>query len=117
MIFRLSGKARDDRRQTLGPWEVELRKDSDHVAVRSAITNLSQPLDDVIESAYDVAQHLLNIVAVENRDAPGSTNPVDDFLNARYSAIPCAAFHAKPSTSNVLLPGMLADEGAMLGAV
>lgn len=54
VIVCLSGKARDDRRQTFGPWEIELRKDSDHIAVRSATTNLQQRLDHVIESAYEV---------------------------------------------------------------
>ena len=236
-IFRLSAKARDDRRQTFGPWEVELRTDSEYIAVRSATTNLQQSLDDFIESAYNVAQDLLDIVAVEERDClvviephdnvvwrtgphglklqltssivfgtlgsakltgrdaagnvipdppytppqhhyayryfrfsqaaqnvfdgyrnmflalesvldyvepklpgegetewleralvtaqsrgldlsvftkPGSTNPVDDFLNAHYSAIRCAAFHSKSSTGNVLLPGTLADESTVL---
>ena len=80
VIFRLSDKARDDRRQTFGSWEVELRKDSDHIAVRSAITNLAQPLDDVIESAHNVAQDLLDIVAVEERDALVVTEPHDNVV-------------------------------------
>lgn len=80
VIFRLSGKARDDRRQTFGLWEVELQKDSDHIAVRSAITNLAQSLDDVIESAHDVAQDLLDIVAVEERDALVVTEPHDNVV-------------------------------------
>lgn len=79
-IFRLSGKARDARRQTFGPWEVELRKDSDHIAVRSAIANLQQPLDEVIESAYNEAQDLLDIVAVEDRDALVLIEPHDNVV-------------------------------------
>lgn len=69
VIFGLSGKARDDRRQTVGPWEIELRKDSDHIAVRGATSNLQERLDHIIESAYDAAQDVLDIVAVEDRDA------------------------------------------------
>lgn len=79
-IFRLSGKARDDRRQTFGPWEIELRKNSDHIAVRSAMTNLQQPLDHVIENAYAVSQRLLDIVAVEDRDALVVLEPYDNVV-------------------------------------
>lgn len=79
-IFRLSEKARDDRRQTFGTWEVELRKDSDHIAVRSGTTNLQQPLDQVIEGAYDMAQRLLDIVAVEGRDALVVIEPHDNVI-------------------------------------
>ncbi len=80
VIFRLSGKARDDRRQTFGPWEIELRKDCDHIAVRSATTNLQQRLDHVIESAYEVAQRVLDIVAVEDRDALVVIEPYDNVV-------------------------------------
>ncbi|MCA1577066.1 MAG: hypothetical protein LC794_06845 [Acidobacteria bacterium] len=62
VIFRLSGKARDDRRQRFGPWEIELRK------------------DHVIESAYEVAQRVLDIVAVEDRDALVVIEPYDNVV-------------------------------------
>lgn len=80
VIFGLSGKARDDRRQTVGPWEIELRKDSDHIAVRSATSNLQERLDHIIESAYDAAQDVLDIVAVEDRDALVVIEPYDNVV-------------------------------------
>lgn len=80
VIFCLSGSARDSRRQTVGSWEIELRKDSDRIAVRSATSNLQQGLDHIIESAYDVAQEVLDIVAVEDRDALVVIEPYDNVV-------------------------------------
>jgi hypothetical protein len=79
-IFHLSGKARDDRRQIFGPWEVEVRKGSAYIAVRSATSNIQQSLDEVIEGAYDVAQDLLDIVAVEDRDILVVIEPYDNVV-------------------------------------
>jgi hypothetical protein len=237
-IFSLSGRGRRDRRQTFGPWEAELRKDSAYICARSPSFNLNKPLADVIDAAHGVAQDLLDTVAVEERNAllvfephdnvvwrtgphglklqltssitftanmdgitavvknaagevlpdppymppqhhfayryfrysqaaesvldsyrnmflaleslldyvdakqakeaetdwlkralgkaqarglnlgafakPGSTDPVDDFLDAHYSAVRCAAFHSKSSSGRTLRPGSLDDYGVVL---
>jgi hypothetical protein len=236
-IFALSGKAKQDRRQTFGPWEAELRTGGAHVCVRSADSNLQQTLDSVMEEAHDVAQHLLDMLAVEERNPlivaephdnvvwrsgpnglklqatcslpivaeltvkaevrnaagevlpdppymapqhhfayryyrysqaaqnvfdayrnmflaleslldyiepkqptngethwltkalataqarglnlatfakPGSTDPVQDFVDAHYSAVRCAAFHSKSSTGHALRPGSLSDDATAL---
>jgi hypothetical protein len=39
-----------------------------------------------------------------------SNSPVDDFLDAHYSAIRCAVFHSKASAGHALRPGSLADQ-------
>lgn len=237
-VFALSGSARRNRRQTFGPWEAELRKDSAHLCVRGPVLNLNEPLAGVIQAAHSVAQNLLDIVAVEERSAllviephdnlvwrtgphglklqltssitftaemsgitavvknaageilpdppymppqhhfayryfrysqaaenvldgyrnmflaleslldyidakhadeaetewlkralgtararglnigafakPGSTDPVEDFLDAHYSAVRCAAFHSKSSSGDALRPGNLTDYGLVL---
>jgi len=61
VIFALSASARGNRRQTFGPWEAQLRKDSDFVCVRSSILDLQEPLVAVVEAAHGVAQDLLDI--------------------------------------------------------
>jgi hypothetical protein len=68
-IFALSASAKRNRRQTFGAWEAELRKDSDYVCVRGSVLNLQEPLADVIEAAHGVAEDLLDILAVEERNA------------------------------------------------
>ena len=40
----------------------------------------------------------------------GSTNVVEDFIDAHYSAIRCAVFHSKASAGQALRPGSLADQ-------
>ncbi len=45
---------------------------------------------------------------------PGSTDPIADFLDAHYSAVRCAAFHAKSSSGRALRPGSLDDYGVVL---
>lgn len=45
---------------------------------------------------------------------PGSTEPVDDFLDAHYSAVRCAAFHSKSSSGHALRPGNLGDYDVVL---
>ena len=45
---------------------------------------------------------------------PGSVNPVDDFIDAHYSAVRCAAFHSKSSAGRTLRPGCLDDYGVVL---
>jgi hypothetical protein len=237
-IFALSVGASRNRRQTFGIWEAELRKDSTYLCVRGSVSNMKEPLADVIEAAHGVAEDLLDIVAVEERNAllviepynnvvwrsgphglklqltsgitfageaasmtavvknaageilpdppymppqhhfayryfrysqaaqnvldgyrnmflaleslldyvepkqsadgetdwlkraltaaqargldlsaatkPGSTDPVQDFLDAHYSAVRCAAFHSKSSSGNALRPGSLSDHGVVL---
>ena len=39
---------------------------------------------------------------------------MDDFLDAHYSAVRCAAFHAKSSSGHTLRPGDLRDYGVVL---
>jgi hypothetical protein len=41
---------------------------------------------------------------------PSSSDHVQDFLDAHYSAVRCAVFHSKSSTGDALRPGSLADE-------
>ena len=238
VIFALDGRARRNRRQNFGPWETELRKNTAYVCLRSEALNLNSPLADVIEVAHGVSQDLLDIVAVEERNAlliiephnnlvwrtgpqglkmqltsaltfgveipemkgvatnatgeiladppyrspqhhfayryfrysqaaqnvldgyrnmflaleslldyiepkqvsegetqwlrralaaaqgrgvglsafakSGSTDPIEDFLDAHYSAVRCAAFHSKSSSGNPLRPGNLGDHGVVL---
>jgi hypothetical protein len=45
---------------------------------------------------------------------PGSTDPVQDFLDAHYSTVRCAAFHSKSSEGHVLRPGSLRDHSTVL---
>jgi hypothetical protein len=44
----------------------------------------------------------------------GGKSPVEDFLDAHYSAIRCAVFHSKSSTGQSLQPGNLADQDTVL---
>jgi len=44
---------------------------------------------------------------------PGSTDPVQDFLDAHYS-VRCAAFHSKSSFGHALRSGSLGDHGVVL---
>jgi hypothetical protein len=79
-IFPLSGKAMRDHRQSFGIWEVELRKDSSHVAVRSDIGDLQRPLDAVIEDSHRIVQRLLDIIAVEERNPLVVTEPYNNVV-------------------------------------
>lgn len=79
-IFALSGTAKNDRRQTFGNWEVELRKNSAYVGVRSGLSNLHQPLDEIMPQAHNVVQNLLDIVAVEERNALVVTEPYNNVI-------------------------------------
>lgn len=65
-----------------------------------------------LKRALETAQARgLNISAFAK---PGSTDPVEDFLDAHYSAVRCAAFHAKSSSGAALRPGKLTDYGVVL---
>ena len=44
---------------------------------------------------------------------PGSTNVVEDFLDAHYSAVRCAVFHSK-SSGHAIRPGSLSDHSVVL---
>ncbi len=66
-VFALSGNAKRNRCQPFGSWEAELRKDSPYVCVRGVVSNLNEPLSDLVEAADGVAQDFLDIVAVEER--------------------------------------------------
>ena len=45
---------------------------------------------------------------------PGSSDPVDDFLDAHYSAVRCGAFHSKSSSGRAIRPGSLGDHRVVL---
>src|SRR5687768_10985452 len=79
-IFALSGGARQNRRQAFGPWEAELRKDSSYLCLRSRVLDLNEPLTSVVETAHDVAEDLLDIVAVEERNALLVLEPHDNVV-------------------------------------
>ncbi len=78
-LFGLSGNALRDRRQTIGPWEAELRKDSPYVCIRGQVLNLQESLDEVAHSAHDAAEELLDIVAVQERACLLVVEPHDNF--------------------------------------
>jgi hypothetical protein len=77
-IFALSGAGRRHRRQTFGWWEAELRKDSACLCVRALVSDLNESLAEVIAAAHEVAQRLLDIVAVEERNALLIVEPHDN---------------------------------------
>jgi hypothetical protein len=69
VIFALTTNAKRDRRQTFGPWEAELRKSVGYVCVRGTASNLNDPMSEMVDSAHEAAQEMLDIVAVEERAA------------------------------------------------
>lgn len=79
-IFALSGTVSRDRRQTFGPWEVELRKGNAFLCVRGPVWDLNEPLAEVIAGTHEVAQRLLDIVAVEERNALLVVEPHDSVV-------------------------------------
>lgn len=86
-IFALSEAGRRDRRQTFGPCEAELRKDSAYLCVRGPVSDLNEPLAEVIAAAHEVAQRLLDIVAVTVQTL------VEGLLKSEFSArLPSSGF-------------------------
>jgi len=45
---------------------------------------------------------------------PAGKDPVEDFVDAHYSAVRCAVFHSKSSAGQVLRPGSLAAQDTVL---
>jgi hypothetical protein len=70
-IFALSGAGRRDRR---------LRRDSGYLCVRGPVSDLNEPLAEVIAAAHEVVQRLLYIVAVEERNALLIVEPHDNVV-------------------------------------
>ena len=79
-VFALSGAARRDRRQSVGRWEAELRKDASFVCVWSTVLNLNDPLSEVTDAAHELAQELLDIVAIEERISLLLVEPHDNLV-------------------------------------
>jgi hypothetical protein len=75
VIFTLSGNAKRDRCQAFGAWEARLRRDIPRICVRGSAPDLREPLDEVIKAAHEIAQELLDIVAVEERTSLLITEP------------------------------------------
>lgn len=75
VIFALSATAKRDRVQTFGLWEAELRKGVGYVCVRGPVSNLNDPMSEMVESAHEAAQEALDIVAVEERAALLAVEP------------------------------------------
>lgn len=69
VIFTLSGSPKRDRNQAFGSWETQLRRDIPRICVRGNMPDLQEPLDEVIKAAHEIAQELLDIVAVEQRNS------------------------------------------------
>jgi hypothetical protein len=67
VIFTLSKKAKRDRRQQFGDWDVEVRKDVAFLCARTDLPNANTPMDDMIMGGHDAAEQLLDIIAVEER--------------------------------------------------
>jgi hypothetical protein len=75
VIFALGAKAKHDRVQTFGPWEVELRKGVGYVCIRGPVLNLNDPMSEMVGAAHEAAQELLDIAAVEERAALLAVEP------------------------------------------
>jgi hypothetical protein len=80
VIFALNGTGRQDRRQTFGPWQAQLRKDSAYLRVGGPVLDLNESFAEVIAAAHEVAQRLLDIVAVEERTALLIVEPHDNVM-------------------------------------
>ncbi len=79
-VFALDRQAKRNRRGTFGVWEAEVRKDSSYMCVSGPVSDLNEPIPRVADAAHEVAQHLLDIVAIEERTSLLVVDPHDNVV-------------------------------------
>lgn len=68
-IFSLNAVAKRARCQAFGSWEAELREGVPYICIRGPVLDLNRPLTEVLKAAHEIAQVMLDIVAVEERNS------------------------------------------------
>jgi hypothetical protein len=81
----------------------------DHLAPKQSNEGETEWLARALTVA--VQSHGLKLEPFKKR---ASSDPVDDFLDAHYSAVRCATFHSKSSVGQAIRPGTLAEQDVVL---